>query len=51
MGVGAVMRSFITVYAGGAFGSGLRTRTRSQAGSGCRVRSLASNDETGTLSA
>jgi len=50
-GAGALMRPFITVYAGSAFGSGLQTRTRSQAGSACRVRSLPSNDETGTLSA
>ena len=48
---GALLRPFITVYAGSAFGSGLQTRPRSQAGSGCRVRSLPSNDETGTLSA
>jgi len=47
-GTGTLMRPFITVY---AFGSGLQTRTRSQAGSACRVRSLPSNDETGTLSA
>ena len=50
-GTGALMRPFITVYAGCAFGCGLQTRTRSQAGSACRVRSLPSNDETGTLSA
>ena len=50
-GTGALMRPFINVYAGCARGSGLQTRTRSQAGSACRVRSLPSNDETGTLSA